>query len=325
MLLTGGAGFIGSALVRRALGRWPDAHLVDLDALTYAGTLDNLRDLPDPARHTFVHGDICDADLVRDLFRTHDFDTVLHLAAESHVDRSIAGSAAFLRTNVEGTRVLLEAARGAWPDPSGRRFHHVSTDEVYGDLAPDAPPSREGDPYRPSSPYSASKAAADHLVHAWARTYGLPVTLSHGTNTYGPRQHPEKLLPVVIGRASRGEPVPIYGDGQQVRDWIFVDDHADAILTVAERGREGVDHHVAGDDPRVNLALAREVCAVLDRQRPGGAPHARHLRFVTDRPGHDRRYALDASRLRGELGWAPRVGLQEGLEATVRYYLGTGQ
>jgi dTDP-glucose 4,6-dehydratase len=312
VLITGSAGFIGSTFARRLLARDPAVSVVSLDALTYAGDRRNLADLP-ADRHTFVHGDICDEPLVTALFAAHRFDTVVHFAAESHVDRSIAGSADFVRTNVSGTRVLLDAAR-----VGDARFHMVSTDEVYGDLPPGAPASGEGDPYLPSSPYSASKAAADHLVRAWSRTYGLRVTLSLGSNTYGAHQYPEKLIPVVVRRASAGAPIPIYDDGQQRRDWLHVDDHADGILAILDRGRLGESYNIGGDNPRVNLELAEQICRLLDAERPAGAPHARHLTFVDDRLGHDRRYALDCAKARDELGWRPRVAWEDGLAATVR-------
>lgn len=320
VLVTGAAGFIGSAVVRRLVARHPDARVVSLDALTYAGDEANLAGLP-PERHTFVRGDVCDQPLVERLLRGHGVDTVLHLAAESHVDRSITGAAEFLRTNVQGTFSVLEAARSAWQGGAGR-VHLVSTDEVYGDLPPSAPASREGDPYQPSSPYSASKAASDHLGLAWHRTYGLPVTISHGSNTYGPRQYPEKLIPVVVRAAVRGAPIPVYGDGQQVRDWLHVDDHAAGILAAASRGVPGRVYNLGGENPRVNLELVHALCAVLDELRPAGAPHARHVRFVTDRPGHDRRYALQIDRAREELGWAPVVPWEQGLRETVQALLG---
>lgn len=321
VLVTGGAGFIGSNLVHRLLATRPDVRVVTLDRLTYAGDRRNLDGLPDPGRHTFVHGDIADRALVATLLRDHGITTVLHLAAESHVDRSIADASDFLHTNVVGTVALLEAASSVWGGDPRCRFHLVSTDEVYGDLDADAPPAREGDPYRPSSPYAASKAAADHMVLAWRRTHGVPVSISHGTNTYGPRQHPEKLLPTVMRTALVGAPIPLYGDGLQERDWIYVDDHVDAILAVAERGREGDAYHVSGGQPWRNLDLVTTLCAALDEAVPAGRPHARWITHVADRPGHDRRYALDDRRLREHLGWAPRVSLEDGLRRTVQWWL----
>ncbi len=321
VLVTGSAGFIGSTFVHRLLARHEQVRVVSLDALTYAGDVSNL-DGADPERHTFVKGDICDRALVDRLLAEHHIDTIVNFAAESHVDRSIAGSSAFVRTNITGTHALLEAARKAWLDaaepPAGPvRFHQVSTDEVYGDLDSGAPASSEDDPYQPSSPYAASKASADHLVRAWFRTYGLPVTLSHGGNTYGPRQFPEKLIPVVVARALAGEPIPIYGDGQQWRDWIHVDDHADGILAILEHGSAGRSYNLGGDRPKVNLEVARRICKALDEIAPAGAPHAEALTFVEDRLGHDRRYALSVNRARIELGWRSKVLWSDGIVATV--------
>jgi dTDP-glucose 4,6-dehydratase len=330
VLVTGGAGFIGSAFVRLLLERDPSVRVVNLDALTYAGSLANLADLPDPGRHEFVHGDVCDGPLVTDVLRRHDVVTIVHFAAESHVDRSIAGPAPFLRTNVIGTLTLLEAARAAWLEegvsPGPRRFHHVSTDEVFGSLRPDDPPCHEETPYDPSSPYAASKAASDHLVRAYARTYGLPVTLTNCSNNYGPRQFPEKLIPLVILNALEGRPLPIYGDGGNVRDWLFVTDHCEAVLEVLRRGRPGATYHVGGGNQPTNLDVVRRLCAILDDTLPRSphVPHERLITFVEDRPGHDRRYALDASRIRDELGWSPRHSLDGGLRATVDWYLDNG-
>ncbi len=319
ILVTGGAGFIGSAFVRSALDLRPDAHVVTLDALTYAGSRANLAGL-DPDRHTFVEGDILDAALVRDLLARHHVGAVVHFAAESHVDRSITGPRAFVETNVLGTQSLLDACRAVWDGDPGVRFHHVSTDEVYGDLGPDDPPFTERTPYAPSSPYSASKAGSDHLVRAAARTHGLPVTITNCSNNYGPRQYPEKLIPVVVQRALAGEPIPVYGDGGNVRDWLYVGDHCDAIWAVLDRGETGETYNVGGHAEVDNLALVRALCAVLDDRRPTGAPHADLIEFVADRPGHDRRYAVDTAKIEA-LGWAPRQSLRSGLEATVDWYL----
>lgn len=323
VLVTGGAGFIGAAVVRALTAR-PDVRVVTLDALTYAGARERVEGLP---RHRFVRGDVRERSLVLDLLREEGIETILHLAAESHVDRSISGPDPFVSTNVMGTHELLEAARQVWlvervVDPSTCRLVQVSTDEVYGDLEPGAPPSREGDPVCPSSPYSASKAAADHLVYAWHRTFGLPTGLTHGSNTYGAEQYPEKLLPVVVRAAVEGRPIPVYGDGQQVRDWLHVDDHAAGILAVAERGSEGRAYNLGANNPWRNLALVQTVCGVLDELRPTEAPHARLITRVDDRPGHDRRYALDSRRAAEELGWAPQVAFERGLREVVTRMVG---
>lgn len=330
LLVTGGAGFIGASYVRQMLACDPALRIVTLDALTYAGSLDNLSDLPDPARHHFVQGSINDGELVRSLLRAHAIDTVVNFAAESHVDRSIAGPAAFIRTNVEGTFTLLESVREVWLGEqglagdalaAGRRFHHISTDEVYGDLAPGAAGFTEQSPYAPRSPYAASKAAADHLVRAWTATWGLPTLVTACSNNYGPRQHAEKFIPVIIASCLAGRSIPVYGDGTQRRDWLHVDDHCRALDTVLRQAAPGTGWNVGGGHECSNLELVRQVCAVLDGLAPARAPHARLIRHVSDRPGHDRRYAVDASRLSRELGWAPQVDFTTGLAATVRWYL----
>lgn len=330
VLVTGGAGFIGATYVHRLLASAPAVRVVNLDALTYAGNAAHLDGLPDPARHTFVTGSINDGALVRRLLREHAIDTVVNFAAESHVDRSIAGPAAFIRTNVEGTFALLEAVREVWRDEQGlgaealaasRRFHHISTDEVYGDLAPDAPAFTEQSPYAPRSPYAASKAAADHLVRAWTATWGLPTLVSACSNNYGPRQHAEKFIPVIIASCRAGRFIPVYGDGTQRRDWLHVDDHCTALLAVLQRAAPGSSWNIGGGHECSNRELVQRLCAIMDGLLPSGAPHARLLRHVADRPGHDRRYAIDASRLRRELGWAPAVDFDAGLAATVRWYL----
>ncbi len=330
LLVTGGAGFIGATYVRQMLSRDPALRIVTLDALTYAGSLDNLRDLPDPGRHRFVQGSINDGERVKSLLREHAIDTVVNFAAESHVDRSIAGPSAFIRTNVEGTFSLLEAVREVWlgeqglagPElAAGRRFHHISTDEVYGDLAPGAAGFTEQSPYAPRSPYAASKAAADHLVRAWAETWGLPTLVTACSNNYGPRQHAEKFIPVIIASCQAGCPIPVYGDGTQRRDWLHVDDHCRALDTVLRQALPGTSWNVGGGHECGNLDLVQRVCAVMDALQPAGAPHARLIRHVTDRPGHDRRYAVDASRLHRELGWTQQVDFAAGLAATVRWYL----
>lgn len=322
VLVTGGAGFIGASFTHHLLAERPGVRVVTLDALTYAGSTASL---PDHPSHTFVHGDICDAPLVTALVRDERIDTIVHFAAETHVDRSLLSPGAFLQTNLIGTATLLDAARGAWQDDpvaldGAPRFHQVSTDEVYGDLSPSAPASVEGDAYHPSSPYAASKAGADHLVWAWRRSYGLPVSSHLAANTYGPRQFPEKLIPFFVLRALRGEPLPVYGDGLQIRDWLHVDDHCAAILAIVE-GPEGRRWNVSAGLQVTNLALIHHLCATLDALRPAGAPHARLITHVDDRAGHDRRYAVDASALRAELGWAPRRGWRDGVAQTVRWYL----
>ena len=328
VLVTGGAGFIGSNFVRFLLGRCEDVRVVNLDLLTYAGSLENLRDLPDPGRHVFVHGDVRDRALVDALLREHEVDTIVHFAAESHVDRSILGPEGFIQSNVVGTFTLLEAAREFWAglDGEGRarfRFHHISTDEVYGSLGPDEPAWTERSPYAPNSPYSASKAASDHLVRAYGHTYGLPYTITNCSNNYGPSQFPEKLIPLTILQALEGAPIPIYGDGQQIRDWLYVEDHCEAILAVLLRGRPGSTYNVGGGNQMTNLSLVRVVCGILDELLPDSPwrPHASRITHVADRPGHDRRYALDCARIRTELGWRPRHSPESGLRATVRWYL----
>ncbi len=324
LLVTGGAGFIGSAFVRHALTSGAD--VVTLDAFTYAGLHANLQDLPAPERHTLVEGDIRDQDLVERLLREHDVDTLVHFAAESHVDRSILGPRAFVETNVLGTQTLLDAARAVWGDRPGVRFHHVSTDEVYGDLEPDAAPFTEDTPYAPSSPYAASKAGSDHLVRAAHRTFGLPVTITNCSNNYGPRQYPEKLIPVVLTSALAGRPIPLYGDGRQIRDWLHVDDHCTAIWRVLEAGEPGRTYNVGGAAEVENRDLIGRICTLLDRLAPerGPVPHADLVTSVTDRPGHDRRYAIDFRRIETELGWTPAHSLDEGLEETVAWYLANG-
>ncbi len=323
VLVTGGAGFIGSNFVRYLLKAEPAVHVFNLDALTYAGSLENLKDLPDAGRHTFLQGDICDASLVTRIFRENQIDTVVHFAAESHVDRSILGPAPFITTNILGTFNLLEAARHAWdPRDAGRdtRFHHVSTDEVYGSLGAADAPFTESTPYEPSSPYSASKAASDHLVRAYFHTYSLPVTLTNCSNNYGPYQFPEKLIPLVILNALQDKPLPVYGDGRQIRDWLYVEDHCEAIHRVLVAGTVGETYNIGGGNQPYNIDLVHELCDILDQLRPESKPHARLISHVPDRPGHDRRYAMDISKIRNELGWMPRHDIESGLRATVEWY-----
>lgn len=326
VLVTGGAGFIGANFVRHLLRADSKIRIVDLDALTYAGSRENLKDLPDPARHTLIEGNICDRDLVEDLLRRHRIDTIVHFAAESHVDRSILGPEPFIRTNVLGTFTLLEAARQYWlADDSGapepHRFHHVSTDEVYGSLRPGDPAFSETTPYAPNSPYAASKAASDHLVRAYGHTYGLPITISNCSNNYGPFHFPEKLIPLMILNALGGKPLPVYGDGQQIRDWLYVEDHCEALYLILTRGQPGNTYNIGGGNQPSNLTLVRTICDLLDELRPAAASYHRLIEFVTDRPGHDRRYAMDTTRIRRDLGWQPRHSLADGLRLTVDWFL----
>ncbi len=326
LLVTGGAGFIGSAVVRHLIKK-TGATVVTVDALTYAGHRSNLAPVADHPRHHFEQEDITDAPAMHRLFATYEPDGVLHLAAESHVDRSIDGPAAFVQTNVVGTQVLLEAARTYWEDLDAAaqdafRFLHVSTDEVYGELG-ETGAFTEETPYDPSSPYSASKAGADHLVRAWHRTYDLPVLITNCSNNYGPYQHPEKLIPVVIRQALNGDPIPVYGTGENVRDWLYVKDHARALLQVWAEGTVGETYNVGGRCERQNIAVVRHICDILDdfRPREGDRRHRALITFVEDRPGHDWRYAIDPSKIEQEIGWEPQVGFDEGLRRTVRWYL----
>jgi len=329
LLVTGGAGFIGSNFVLDWLAapETRDEPVVDLDALTYAGNLANLASLQGDARHTFVQGDIGDRALVDQLLARHRPRAVVHFAAESHVDRSIHGPGAFMKTNVEGTFTLLEAARGYWGALDGDakaafRFLHVSTDEVYGSLAPGAPAFTEEHPYEPNSPYAASKAASDHLVRAWHHTYGLPVVTTNCSNNYGPYQFPEKLIPLMIVNALAGKPLPVYGDGMQVRDWLYVGDHCAAIRTVLARGRLGETYNIGGWNEKANREIVDTLCALLDELRPDpGGSYARLVAFVADRPGHDRRYAIDARKIERELGWRPAETFASGIRKTVHWYL----
>ena len=321
LLITGGAGFIGSAVVRLAVAR--GHQVVNLDALTYAACLDNVASVSASPLYAFEQADICDRAALDRIFASHAPDAVLHLAAESHVDRSIDGPGAFIATNVTGTFTLLEAARGYWQArgrPAGFRFHHVSTDEVYGSLGATGQFS-ETSPYAPNSPYSASKAASDHLVRAWHETYGLPVLITNCSNNYGPFHFPEKLIPVVILNALAGKAIPVYGLGANVRDWLFVEDHADALLAVLARGTVGRSYNIGGENEVRNLDLVRMICAILDAKRPRETPYADQIAFVADRPGHDARYAIDPTRIRTELGWHPSVTLEQGLARTVDWYL----
>jgi dTDP-glucose 4,6-dehydratase len=321
LLVTGGAGFIGSNFVRSTIAASAEP-IVNLDKLTYAGNLRNLEALRDDRRHVFVQGDICDRDLVRALLGKHEPRAIVHFAAESHVDRSIAGPAPFIQTNVVGTFSLLEEARVYAEKRSGFRFLHVSTDEVYGSLGPDDPAFAESTPYAPNSPYAASKAAADHLVRAYHHTYGLPTLTTNCSNNYGPYQFPEKLIPLMVASALAGKPLPVYGDGRNVRDWLYVLDHCEAVRVVLERGRVGETYNIGGGAEKANIDLVRRLCALLDEARPRKAgSYAELISFVKDRPGHDRRYAIDSAKIARELGWRPRESFDSGLAKTVRWYV----
>ena len=321
ILVTGGAGFIGSAVVRHAVRAGHS--VVNLDALTYAANLENVRPVANSPLYQFAHADIRDRAALDRIFEAHAPDAVMHLAAESHVDRSIDGPGDFVDTNITGTFNLLEAARAHWVRqgrPEAFRFHHISTDEVYGSLGPTGQ-FTEDTPYAPNSPYSASKAASDHLVRSWHETYGLPVLVTNCSNNYGPYHFPEKLIPVVILKALAGEPIPVYGAGENVRDWLYVEDHADALLTVLTRGAVGRTYNIGGENERRNIDLVRTICTILDEKRPKATAYADQITFVTDRPGHDLRYAIDPTRIRTELGWRPSVTVEEGLARTVQWYL----
>ncbi|MEO3693518.1 dTDP-glucose 4,6-dehydratase [Roseateles paludis] len=326
ILVTGGAGFIGSNFVLDWL-RGSDEPVVNLDALTYAGNPENLASLQGDPRHIFVQGDICDRLLVAQLINQHKPRAIVHFAAESHVDRSIHGPGTFIKTNIDGTFTLLEAARAYWTELQGEakaafRFHHVSTDEVYGSLKADDPPFSETNPYEPNSPYSASKAASDHLVRAWHHTYGLPVVTTNCSNNYGPYHFPEKLIPLMIVNALAGKPLPVYGDGQQIRDWLYVTDHCSGIRAVLAGGRLGETYNIGGWNEKANIDIVKTVCALLDEMRPDPAgKYERLITYVKDRPGHDRRYAIDARKIERELGWRPAETFDTGIRKTVRWYL----
>lgn len=324
VLVTGGAGFIGSAVVRHLVTEL-GVHVVNLDALTYAGNLNSLAMLSNQAGYRFVHGNICDASLVADLFRSEQPDAVMHLAAESHVDRSIDGPAVFMTTNISGTYTMLEAARSYWsPLPAARksafRFHHISTDEVYGSLGATGL-FTETTPYAPNSPYSASKASADHLVRAWHHTYGLPVVTTNCSNNYGPYHFPEKLIPLTILNCLEGKALPVYGTGQNVRDWLYVEDHARALWTVVTKGKIGEVYDIGGEAERTNIDVVGQICDLVDEMAPSASPRRSLITFVADRPGHDARYAMDIAKIRRDLGWTPRESFETGLRKTVRWYL----
>jgi len=326
IIITGGAGFIGGTVIRQLIGE-TDSTVLNIDKLTYAASPDALAPVAVNPRYHFLQADICDRQTMHDAFARHRPDAVLHLAAETHVDRSIDGPSAFIETNVLGTQSLLDTALDYWHGlgedaRAGFRFLHVSTDEVFGSL-PVTGQFSETSPYAPNSPYAASKAAADHLVRAWHKTFGLPVIITNCSNNYGPYQFPEKLIPLMIIKALAEEPLPVYGRGDQVRDWIHVDDHARGLRTVLERGRVGESYNIGGSSERTNLEIVEHLCAILDRlrPRPSGRPHRDLINFVTDRPGHDQRYAMDATKIERELGWSRRTSFESGIEATVRWYL----
>ncbi|QOR37428.1 dTDP-glucose 4,6-dehydratase [Billgrantia diversa] len=328
-LVTGGAGFIGSAVVRELIKN-TEHRVVNVDKLSYAGNLESLASVADSARYTFVLADICHAPSMQSIFEQHQPDIVMHLAAESHVDRSIDGPAEFIQTNVVGTAILLEAARGYWlalqignaRKAAEFRFHHISTDEVYGDLEGPEGLFTETTPYAPSSPYSASKASSDHLVRAWQRTYGLPTLVTNCSNNYGPYHFPEKLIPLMILNALAGKPLPVYGDGQQIRDWLYVEDHARALIQVATEGQVGQTYNIGGHNEKTNLEVVETICDLLQERVPSESAYRDLITFVADRPGHDLRYAIDAGKIERELGWVPRETFETGLRKTVEWYLG---
>jgi len=324
--VTGGAGFIGSALIRHLINH-TDHQIVNIDKLTYAGHLESLESVSNSSRYTFEEADICDSVLIKRIFNTYQPDVIMHLAAESHVDRSIDGSAEFIKTNINGTHTLLEEARQYWQNLEGDRkdnfrFLHVSTDEVYGELG-ESGFFTEETPYDPRSPYSSSKASSDHLVRAWYHTYGLPVLITNCSNNYGPCQFPEKLIPVVILKTLQGQPIPVYGTGENVRDWLYVEDHVKALLTVVEKGEAGETYNIGGHNEKKNLEVVHSICDTLDELQPApyGVSYRKQITFVTDRPGHDFRYAIDASKIERELGWKPQETFETGMRRTVEWYL----
>lgn len=328
VLVTGGAGFIGSNFVHYLLRTEKDIKLVNLDALTYAGNLESLADVADDPRYHFVQGNICDSETVDRVLREHQIDSIVHFAAESHVDRSILGPRQFVETNVMGTFTMLESARNYWIRDKASplqsvRFHHISTDEVFGSLAPNEPAWTEETPYAPNSPYAASKAASDHLVRSYGHTYGLPYTITNCSNNYGPYQFPEKLIPLIILNAVEGKPLPVYGDGQQIRDWLHVEDHCEAIHLVLTKGKTGETYNIGGENQPANLTIVETICDILDEINANSSnkPHRSLIQFVKDRPGHDRRYDMDTHKISSELGWSPRHTLTQGLLDTVQWYL----
>ena len=325
MLVTGGAGFIGSHFVRLCLEKYSALEIVNVDKLTYAGTMDNLIDLADPSRHHFIQADICDKVRMAEIMRQFDIDTIVHFAAESHVDRSITGPEDFLQTNIIGTYTLLETARQFWLkeklwDEKNCRFHHISTDEVFGTLSATDPAFTETTPYAPNSPYSATKASSDHLARAYFHTYGLPVTITNCSNNYGPFQHPEKLIPTIIRSCRKGENIPVYGDGSNIRDWLYVVDHCDAIDQVIRHAKTGETYNVGGNQEISNLTLVKMICHEMDKLHPQDQPHEKLISFVTDRLGHDWRYAINPKKILRDLQWNPHTALPEGLQKTIAFY-----
>ena len=331
ILVTGGAGFIGSNFLHYLQKNAPDHTIINLDALTYAGRLENIEGLPHPEKHTFIHGDIRDEGQVEKILRDHAIDTIVHFAAESHVDRSLLGPKAFVETNIVGTFTMLEAARKVWMQEGSLsaadvRFHHISTDEVYGTLKPDDPAFSESTPYDPTSPYAASKAGSDHLVRAYGHSFNLPFTISNCSNNYGPYQFPEKLIPLIITNALGGKPLPIYGDGMQIRDWLYVEDHCEAIWTIIQKGQPGESYNIGGENQPANIEIVKTICGIIDQS---GAdlpvkPCTDLITYVKDRPGHDRRYAMNIDKIKRELGWQPKHDLQAGLQKTVDWYMANG-
>ena len=325
ILITGGAGFIGSAVVKLALKQGHE--ILNVDCLTYAANLESLKTIADDAKYRFLKADICDAEAMTKALSEFRPDAIMHLAAESHVDRSIDGPGTFIQTNVIGTFTLLQAARQYWERLSGVerdlfRFHHISTDEVYGDLEIDDPEFTETTPYDPSSPYSASKASSDHLVRAWARTYGLPTLITNCSNNYGPFQFPEKLIPVVILKALHGDNIPVYGKGENIRDWLYVDDHADALLTVLAKGKTGETYNIGGNNERTNIELVQTICDLMSKHLPDvDLDFSTLITFVKDRPGHDNRYAINASKIENDLNWTPSISFDTGFDKTIAWYL----
>lgn len=326
ILVTGGAGFIGSNFIRYIQKVDQNINIINFDLLTYAGSLENLKNLPQPENHQFIQGDICDQLLIEEIIRKKHIDTIVHFAAESHVDRSLQGPKAFIQTNILGTFSLLEAARNVWLNDKifkqvAVRFHHISTDEVYGTLAPNDSAFQETTPYAPNSPYAASKASSDHLVRSYNHSFGLPVTISNCSNNYGPYQFPEKLIPLMILNALTGKPLPIYGDGMQIRDWLYVEDHCEAIWSIIQNGKIGESYNIGGGNQPPNIEIVKTICNILDEKGLPSSPHVSLITYVKDRPGHDRRYAMNIDKIRDELGWQPKHDLAKGLRDTVEWYL----